>query len=227
MAKNPKSSPTTPTTTTSENKNDLGYSAGCSSPDVTNNYFVGGQALDVNNCSSLTITGNTFYGSTLGLLPVVLPEQHLLRLQPAHGHQGLRPPQRLRGRPRPHRRLQLGPESDGGRGPSVGPLARVPRTPSRTRRTRSRRRSLSGTYDGGPGLGPHDRPDARHARRAFRRRPPTGPEFKVFILTSTPGPYEFFDVPPSAHVPRRDSRARGKRHHRGLRRTATSVRTTP
>ena len=29
--------------------------------------------------------------------------------------------------------------------------------------------------------------------------PPTGTEFNVFILTSTPGPFEFFDVPPSHH----------------------------
>ncbi len=55
------------------NKNDLGYSAGCTSPNITNNYFASGEALDVNNCSSLTITSNTFYGSTSGFSPSVFP----------------------------------------------------------------------------------------------------------------------------------------------------------
>jgi len=47
-------------------KNDLGYAAGCTSPDVTNNYLVGNQSLDINGCSSLLITGNSFVGPISG-----------------------------------------------------------------------------------------------------------------------------------------------------------------
>ena len=47
-------------------KNDLGYAAGCTSPDVTNNYLVGDQSLDVNGCSSPLITGNSFVGPISG-----------------------------------------------------------------------------------------------------------------------------------------------------------------
>ena len=45
----------------------------------------------------------------LGVFRVVLPEQYLLRLEPAHRREGLRPSQRLRVRARQHRDLQLGP----------------------------------------------------------------------------------------------------------------------
>ena len=45
----------------------------------------------------------------LGVLPVGLPEQYLLWLDSAHRREGLHPSQRLRGRPRQHRDLQLGP----------------------------------------------------------------------------------------------------------------------
>ena len=64
-------------------KNDLGYAAGCTSPDVTNNYFVGDQSLDVNGCSSHDDHRQHVLRPDLGVLPVVLPEQHLLRLDPA------------------------------------------------------------------------------------------------------------------------------------------------
>ena len=47
-------------------KNDLGYAAGCTSPDVTNNYLVGNQSLDINGCSSPLITGNSFVGPISG-----------------------------------------------------------------------------------------------------------------------------------------------------------------
>ena len=53
--------------------NNLGYSAGCTNPTVTGNYFVSGQALKVVACSSMTITGNTFYGSTSGFSQAAFP----------------------------------------------------------------------------------------------------------------------------------------------------------
>ena len=105
-------------------KNDLGYAAGCTSPDVTNNYLVGDQSLDINGCSSLLITGNSFVGPISGFSAVVLPEQYLLRLDAADGGEGLRPSQRLRGRPSQHRDLQLGPPEHGVRERQLDPLAR-------------------------------------------------------------------------------------------------------
>jgi hypothetical protein len=56
-----------------QNRNDLGGASGCTSPTVQNNYFVGGQALDVNNCSSMTITGNTFVGTISGFSQSAFP----------------------------------------------------------------------------------------------------------------------------------------------------------
>ncbi len=49
-----------------QNNNDLGYSAGCTSPTIQNNYFVNDTALGIINCSGMTITGNTFVGKTSG-----------------------------------------------------------------------------------------------------------------------------------------------------------------
>ncbi len=48
------------------NNNDLGWNAGCTSPTITNNYFSSAMALKINDCSSMTITGNTFYGAISG-----------------------------------------------------------------------------------------------------------------------------------------------------------------
>ncbi|MEX2385261.1 MAG: hypothetical protein WEB59_11825, partial [Thermoanaerobaculia bacterium] len=56
-----------------QNNNNLGYAAGCTNPTVTNNYFASGTALDVNSCSSMTITGNTFYGSISGFSQSAFP----------------------------------------------------------------------------------------------------------------------------------------------------------
>ena len=56
-----------------QNENDLGYSAGCTNPILTNNYFASGEALEINNCSSMTITGNTFYGTIAGFSQGAFP----------------------------------------------------------------------------------------------------------------------------------------------------------
>ncbi len=49
-----------------DNNNNLGWNAGCTSPTITNNYFSSATALNINDCSSMTITGNTFYGAISG-----------------------------------------------------------------------------------------------------------------------------------------------------------------
>src|SRR5262245_31497928 len=59
--------------TNHQNNNNLGWGAGCTSPQIKNNYFASHDALDVNNCSSMTITGNTFYGLVSGFTPSGFP----------------------------------------------------------------------------------------------------------------------------------------------------------
>ena len=50
---------------------DLGYSAGCANPRVTDNYIVGN--TEFVNCSNITMTGNTFYGAVEGFSPPNFP----------------------------------------------------------------------------------------------------------------------------------------------------------
>ncbi len=49
--------------TDGSNANNLGYTAGCANPVVTNNYF-GYGGLRFVSCSNITLSGNTFYGVT-------------------------------------------------------------------------------------------------------------------------------------------------------------------
>jgi S-layer homology domain len=53
--------------------NNLGYDAGCTNATVTNNYFDGGTALKLVNCTGVTMTGNTFYGSLSGFTQSQFP----------------------------------------------------------------------------------------------------------------------------------------------------------
>jgi hypothetical protein len=60
---------------------DLGYSAGCSNPKVTNNY-VADWTTFVNCTSGLTMTGNTFYGEVAGFSPSSFPNNTYLSQRP-------------------------------------------------------------------------------------------------------------------------------------------------
>ena len=53
--------------------NNLGYSAGCTNPAVTGNYFSNGTALKLVACTGVTMTGNTFYGSLTGFTQSQFP----------------------------------------------------------------------------------------------------------------------------------------------------------
>src|SRR5262249_31417642 len=57
-----------------QNNNNLGYSAGCTNPQVQDNYFVSDRALGVVNCSGMTITGNSFVGTTSGFATASFPD---------------------------------------------------------------------------------------------------------------------------------------------------------
>ncbi len=176
-------------------KNDLGYAAGCTSPDVTNNYLVGNQSLDVNGCSSLLITGNSFVGPISGFSQSSFP---------SNTYYGSSLPTGVKVFIRPN-------AYEAGRAniaiynwdldPTVSlDLSSVLSTGSAYSLTNAQNPFaapvVSGIYDGGSisvpmtGLAPA-------TPIGVPAPPATGPEFQAFILTSTPGPYEFFDVPQS------------------------------
>jgi hypothetical protein len=178
-----------------QNNNNLGYAAGCTSPKVIDNYFVSGDALDVNNCSSMTITGNTFYGSISGFSQSAFPNNtYYGSTRPTGAKVFIRPNSYESGRAHivvynwdldPTVEVDLSSVLSTGAVYSLTNAQNPFAAPV-----------LSGTYTGNPisvpmtGLTP--------ATPVGVAEPPaTGPEFNVFILTSTLGPYEFFDVPQS------------------------------
>ena len=120
--------------------NNLGYSAGCTNPTLTGNYFDSGTALTMNNCTGVTMTGNTFYGSIVGFTQGQFPNNTYYSSRPT-GIEDLRPPQCLRGRPRQHHHLQLGSEEHGQRRrerhPDLRPGIRSPQCRGLLRRSRS------------------------------------------------------------------------------------------
>ena len=55
--------------------NGIGYAAGCSDLRMTGNYFIshGDTALQMDTCTPEVMTGNTFYGATIGFSPAWYP----------------------------------------------------------------------------------------------------------------------------------------------------------
>jgi PKD domain/Right handed beta helix region len=74
----------------------LGYGGGCTNPRVTNNYIVGNTEFE--NCSNITMTGNTFYGATGGFSPSSFPNNTYLSQRPTGTVAFLRPNQYEPGR---------------------------------------------------------------------------------------------------------------------------------
>ena len=174
-------------------KNDLGYAAGCSSPNVTNNYFVGDQSLDVNGCSSLTLTGNSFVGPISGFSQSSFPSNtYYGSTLPSGVKVFIRPNAYEAGRANiaiynwdldPTVSLDLSSVLSTGSAYSLTNAQNPFAAPV-----------VSGVYDGGSISVPMTSL-APATPIGVPAPPATGPEFQAFILTSTPGPYEFFDVP--------------------------------
>ena len=196
VATNPKLIANYTYNTDHQNKNDLGYAAGCTSPQVKDNYFASHEAIDVNNCSSMTITGNTFYGLISGFSQTGFPDNTY--------YPNSNPPTGVKVFVRPN-------AYESGRAhiavynwdldPSVSVDLSSVLAPGASYVVRNAQNPFgaavaSGTYGGGsislPMTGLSAAPPVGAAPP-----PATGPEFQVFILTSTLGPYEFFDVPAS------------------------------
>jgi Right handed beta helix region len=68
---------------------DLGFSGGCASPTVTNNYIA--DNTEFVNCSNITVTGNTFYGTVAGLSPSSFPSNTYLSQRPTGNLAFVRP----------------------------------------------------------------------------------------------------------------------------------------
>ena len=195
VATNPKLVSNYTYNTDQQNKVDVGYAAGCTNPNVTDNYFVSGQALDVNNCSGLTITGNTFYGSTSGFSQSAFPNNtYFGTTRPTGKKIFIRP--NLYEAGRAHvvvYNWDLDDTVNVDLSSLLAPGATFALTDAQNPFGPP---VVSGTYAGGSvslpmtGLSPA-------VPVGVPAPAPTGPEFNVFILTSTPGPYEFFDVPPT------------------------------
>ncbi len=179
------------------NNNNLGYNAGCSSPTVTNNYFSSDTALGVHNCSSMTITGNTFYGSTSGFSQSGFPNNtYHGSTRPTGVKVFLRPNAYEPGRAHI---VVYNWDLDSTVNLDLSSFL----APGAAYALRNAQNPFgppvaSGVYDGQPvavpmaGLTP--------ATPVGVPAPaPSGTEFNVFILTSTPDAYEFFDVP-QAHL---------------------------
>jgi hypothetical protein len=79
--------------------NDLGYDAGCRNATVTGNVFAGSSALRIEHCLlSLSMAGNTFYGTTAGFSTSRFPDNAYLSDRPAQNQVFLRPNQYESGR---------------------------------------------------------------------------------------------------------------------------------
>ena len=178
-----------------QNNNNLGYAAGCTSPTLQDNYFASGDAIDINNCTSMTITGNTFYGSTSGFSHSAFPNNtYHGQTRPTGVKVFVRPNAYESGRA--HIVVYNWDLDD-----SVNVDLSSALAPGSTYVVRNAQNPFgaavaSGTYAGGSITLPMTGLTAA-APVGAALPPATGREFQAFILTSTLGPYEFFDVPAS------------------------------
>ncbi|MEX0880061.1 MAG: S-layer homology domain-containing protein, partial [Thermoanaerobaculia bacterium] len=169
-----------------------GYSAGCTNPTLTGNYFVSDTALKLVSCTGVTMTGNTFYDSVSGFTQSQYPSNTYLTSRPSGVKIFLRPNAYEAGRANiTIYNWDLTPtvlvDLSGFLSPGAQYVVRNAQNPFAVP-------VLTGTYDGN--LVPFPMTGLAPATPVgVPTPPPTGPEFNVFILTSTAGPYEFFDVP--------------------------------
>ena len=172
--------------------NNLGYSAGCTNPTLTGNYLASGTALTMNNCSGVSMTGNTFYGSIAGFTKGQFPNNTYYSSRPTGAKVFVRPNAYEAGRANItiyNWDLKSTVSVDAAQ---FSPRARATRCA--TRRTSSAAPVLTGTYDGSPLVLPMSGLSVATPIGVLAP-PPTGPEFNVFILlpasaggTPTPTP---------------------------------------
>jgi hypothetical protein len=174
--------------------NNLGYSAGCTNATLTDNYLESGTALTMNNCTDVTMNSNTFYGSAVGFTQSQFPNNTYYSSRPTGLKVFIRPNAYEAGRANItifNWDLQSTVGVDLSSVLSTGSYFEV-----HDAQNFFGPPVLTGTFDGTAvafpmtGLTPA-------TPIGVAAPPPTGPEFNAFILTSTLGPFEFYDVPQS------------------------------
>jgi len=172
--------------------NNLGYSAGCVNPSITNNYLDGDTALKIVSCTGIAMTGNSFYDSVTGFTQTQFPNNTFYTARPSGSKVFIRPSAYEPGRA--HVTIY-----------NWDLLASVPVDVSALMTAGSSwtlwnaqnpfgAPVASGTYAGG-NLDVPMTALAAEAPVGAATPDATGPEFNAFILLFTPGPGDFFDVP--------------------------------
>jgi hypothetical protein len=171
--------------------NNLGYSAGCSAPTVTDNYLDGDMALKLVSCDQVTMTGNSFYDTVSGFTSSQFPDNTYYASRPSGSKVFLRPSTYEPGRA--HLTVynwDLDPTVDVDVSSIMAPgaswILKNAQNPFGAA-------VATGTYDGGPLSVPMTAMTPATPVGASTPAP-TGPEFNAFILLYTPIG-EFFDVP--------------------------------
>jgi len=172
--------------------NNLGYSAGCSNPTVTDNYLDGATALRVIDCSNITMTGNSFYSTVTGFAPSQFPSNTYYSARPTGAKVFVRPSAFEPGRA--HVTIYNWDLAS-----TVGVDVSSFMTPGASWKLINAQNPFAapvatGTYAGGTLSVPMTALNPATPVGAPKPNP-TGPEFNAFILLFTPGPGEFFDVP--------------------------------
>jgi hypothetical protein len=174
--------------------NNTGYSAGCANPSITGNYFDSGEAMKIVSCTGIAMTGNTFYGSLSGFSQSQFPSNTYYSSEPTGLQVFLRPNAYEPGRANItifNWDANATVAVDLSSFLSTGTYYEI-----RNVQDYFGSVVVSGTYDGNPVQIPMTGLSVA-TPVGVAAPPPTGPKFNAFILTSTLGPYEFYDVPQS------------------------------
>jgi S-layer homology domain len=174
--------------------NNTGYSAGCTNPTISSNYLDSGTALKLVGCTGITMTSNTFYGSISGFTQSQFPNNTYYSSQPTGVKVFVRPNAYEAGRAN----ITI---FNWDHDPTVpvdlsGILSAGTYFEIRNVQNYFGDAVVSGTYDGSPVQIPMTGLSVASPVGAATPNP-TGPAFNAFILTSTLGPDEFYDVPQS------------------------------
>jgi hypothetical protein len=177
--------------------NNLGYMAGCTNAGVTGNYFAAADALTIFNCTGLSMTGNTFYGSISGFTDSEYPNNTYYSTRPTGVQVFLRPNTYEAGRA--NVTIYNWDLLSTVRVDLSGILYLGSTYEIRNAQDFFAAPALSGIYDGNPVITIPMTGLTIAIPVGWTAPPPTGPEFNAFMLiTTTLGPYNFYDVPPSS-----------------------------
>ena len=171
---------------------DLGYTAGCQNASVIGNYIATNTYMPA--CDPVAMTGNTYYGNIDGFSQSQYPNNTYYSSRPTGSKILIRPNQYEPGRATItvyNWDLLDSVSVDLASLLTVGTAFEI-----RNAQNFFGAPVVSGIYAGGAiSIPTADLPIASPV--GFATPPPTGREFNVFVLTSTAGPFEFFDVLPS------------------------------